>query len=205
MDRLRNLTCGLVFLGLLGCPEEKTEGGPAPSRFAAVKKANDPAAAKAAASFCEKTFPSGASRWTSPPERPVPNGGVHRASSGGWLWVNLWATWCGPCLRELPLLEQWRATLAKDGVPVRFEMWSVDEDAGALAKMLAGSPRFPGPVRWVRSPDDLPDLLNRLGVDQSSAIPIHALVDAQGNLRCVRVGAVPEAAYGTVRTLLAGG
>ena len=36
------------------------------------------------------------------------DGNVHRLSDfrGEWVVVNFWATWCGPCVREIPILNE---------------------------------------------------------------------------------------------------
>jgi thiol-disulfide isomerase/thioredoxin len=38
--------------------------------------------------------------------------------AGRGLVINLWATWCPPCVREMPALDRLAATLARDGVVV---------------------------------------------------------------------------------------
>src|SRR5688572_693588 len=30
---------------------------------------------------------------------------------GKWIWLNFWATWCGPCLTEIPALNNIQKTL----------------------------------------------------------------------------------------------
>lgn len=206
MDRLRDLSRLALIAALLfaAACEDDAPQGPAPSRFAAVKGER---AQKAGQSFCEHQFPAsgaGSRAWTAPAERPVPGRPAFVKEPGdGWIWVNLWASWCGPCIKEMPLLGRWGETLRKDGVPVRFEFWSVDESEEELRGALKRT--IPGPVRWLASADDLPGFLESLGIDKGSAIPVHALVDPAGKLRCVRVGSVGEDAYGTVKAILAGG
>jgi thiol-disulfide isomerase/thioredoxin len=153
-----------------------------------------------AASFCDKTFPrsgAGARRWIAPADKPIP--GVVRTATAGWTWFNLWASWCGPCLVEMPLLTRWRDSLVADGVPIHLELWSIDEDRDSLAAKVGGLPEH---LRWLKDPRDLQPLLDRLGVERGSAIPIHALIDPAGMLRCVRVGSLREEAYGAVKSML---
>jgi hypothetical protein len=102
----------------------------------------------------------------------------------------------------MELLGRWRDGLSRDGVPVSFELLSVDDVDAADALAAARAKGLPGAVRWLRSQDDLPPLLDALGVDRGAAIPIHALVDPAGWLRCVRVGAIHEQDWAAVKTFL---
>lgn len=194
------LACAVVA-GFVAACEPETPEGPAPSRFASVKKE---ANTKAAGTFCEKQWPeepAGARKFTAIPERPLPEPAAAVAAGGSWKWLNLWATWCVPCVEEMGLLARWKTSLAKDGIPLDLELWSVDEDEAKLAEYLK-TVAMPGPVHWLRAPDDLPAALESLGADRASGIPVHALVDRNGNLRCLRVGSVHDEDYGAVKTLL---
>jgi thiol-disulfide isomerase/thioredoxin len=202
---LASLVVGMAF-AVASCDEPaKPTGGDAPERrFAAVKKQGP---SQAERSFCEHTFPAsgdGSRAWTTPPSQPLPKPGpAITAPSGAWRWINLWASWCGPCLEELPLLGRWMDALGKEGLKVGLELWSIDDDGTALARALTEH-KLPGQVLWHKGGSEVGALLEQLGVARDSAIPIHALVDPSGHLRCVRVGSVGDDAYGAVKTILSG-
>jgi hypothetical protein len=82
--------------------------------------------------------------------------------------------------------------------------FQVTEDPAREKELLAFRAKgLPGPIRWLRSEQDLAPLLDSLGVARDAMIPIHALVDASGWLRCVRVGAIHEQDYAAVKALVA--
>ncbi len=99
---------------------------------------------------------------------PDADGVEHRLSElrGAPVVINFWASWCGPCLRELPRLEQARAAA---GVPfvlvnldrqrgpalgalkrIEHRMVSLFDPEGAVA--AAWSPPAL-PTTWVLGPD----------------------------------------------------
>jgi peroxiredoxin len=60
---------------------------------------------------------------------------ISRANFGGKLLVlNFWATWCPPCVQEMPSLEQFSRDMSKEGVIVLGI--SVDKDANAYRAFL---------------------------------------------------------------------
>ncbi len=200
------VTLALAALAALaGCDDGRPAATePAPSRFNGLKRDG---AQKAASTFCEVSWPAGekAQRFTEPATKPLPVKLEAKKPGGGWRWVNLWATWCHPCIEEIGLLSRWEQTLKKDGVNLDLELYSVDDDAGALQAWLQKKP-MPGTVKWlVGGANDLPAVLTTLGVDKTAGIPVHALVDATGALRCVRTGGVHDQDYGAVKALLTGG
>ena len=197
MDRLRHLTLALLLaIVALGC-EEKPKAD-APARFAGVQKA---ATAKAA-SFCDKSWSGGKGpAFALPATRPLANEAA-RTVAKGWRWVNVWATWCRPCVEEMGLLGRWKDAFSRDGADVAFELLSIDEEANQEALLKWRDKNLPGPIRWIKSEADFPPWLDTLEVDRAAAIPIHALIDPAGKLRCVRVGAIHDQDYGAVRALI---
>lgn len=49
---------------------------------------------------------------------------------GRLVLLNLWATWCGPCLREMPALDRLQARLGSD----KFEVVAINVDKGGPEK-----------------------------------------------------------------------
>ncbi len=200
MDRLRNLSLSgalVGLVGLLGLPACSKGDKPAPQvempRTVSVGGEADPTALK---TFCDKSWDAGAMPFGDGPRLKEPA----KAETGTWRWVNFWATWCAPCLEEMPMLGRWRDGLNKEGAPFALELWSVDEDEAKLRQRVQQG--LPSTVKWVDGPEALSEFLGKLGLDPDSMLPVHMLVDAKNNLRCVRIGAVHENDYGTIRKLI---
>ena len=54
------------------------------------------------------------------------------ALQGGPVLINLWATWCAPCVKEMPLLDDLAA-----GYDGRLRVLTVSQDMGEPAKIAA--------------------------------------------------------------------
>jgi thiol-disulfide isomerase/thioredoxin len=112
--------------------------------------------------------------------------------------LNFWATWCEPCLEEMPSLE----ALARrhDGEPLRVLTVNYQESEPGIRRFLE------------RVPLALPVLLDRDGATTKAwtprVFPTTVLIDRSGRPRQQVVGAVDwagEAPGQWVRDLLAGG
>ena len=186
----------VLYVVLSGCDEKPS--GPPPPRFASVKKSTQ----ASAAAFCDKTYPASgdaSKRFVPAALRPF---GAGPTRAKGWTWLNVWATWCKPCVEEMGVLNRWREAFARDSVPLTFELLSIDDESAQPALEEWGAKNLPGPISWLRSEADLGPFLDGLGVERSSAIPIHVLIDPKGLVRCVRLGAIHEQNYGSVRDLV---
>ena len=120
MDRLPPVRATLALLAArrrrLACGEGDDKSGPSLSRVNAVKA--DPArSAPKVDEFCDvRPHPEKAPRfaWPHPRRRcpaPAPSG------PGKPRWVNVWATWCKPCIEEMPLLLAWQKSRAARAMP----------------------------------------------------------------------------------------
>ena len=84
-------------------------------------------------------------------------------------------------------------------------MYSVDDGADDLQRWLKKG-TVPGTVRWLKGgAADLPAVLESLGVAGTSPIPVHALIDGDNHVRCVRVGSVHQEDYAAIKAIIAGG
>jgi thiol-disulfide isomerase/thioredoxin len=180
-------------VGVLLCACDEKAEGPAPERFASVKKK----AAATGATFCDKSWAAGEKKYRAPPVVGP------KVATQGWQWLNLWATWCGPCVGEMALLQQWREAFGREQLAVGFELMSIDEPDADLESWRKKN--LPGAITRFRTQDELAAFLGWLTLDKSAAIPIHVLVDPAGWVRCVRVGSIHEENWGAVRGLVSGG
>ncbi len=90
---------------------------------------------------------------------------------GKKVFVNLWATWCPPCRREMPSIESLASKVDKEHVV--FIMLSLDEDF-EVAKKFAKSEDLKVPVYYPA--EKLPPLFN------TDAIPATFIFDENGVL-----------------------
>lgn len=92
--------------------------------------------------------------------------------------LSFWASWCGPCLGELPHLTEAAAKLSQAGKPFEILAVSVDDDRGALMAAIQER-KAPGIQTWDEKGSDNPvaELYNVRG------LPTWYLIDANGVIR----------------------
>jgi len=97
---------------------------------------------------------------------------------GRWTLVHFWATWCGPCRREMPTLAQLMKALPPERLNIYLVNTSENED-DVFAFLASVSP-------------ELGTLLDRDGQVterwQPRGLPASFLVDPQGRLRYLALG-----------------
>lgn len=97
--------------------------------------------------------------------------------AGRWVLVNYWASWCGPCRREIPELNQ----LAKTQADLLVLGVNFDALQGAALINAAQSLGIDFPVL-------AKDPAGHFGWPRSSVLPQSYLIDAQGRVRARLTG-----------------
>lgn len=116
------------------------------------------------------------------PALPAPGEGSIADYRGDWVLVNLWASWCGPCREEAPVLERfYRRNRDRDTTVVGINVQ--DNEGDALAFLNEHPTSFPQ--------------LRSVGNERSSAfgstgVPENFLVDPRGRVALIRRGPVDD-------------
>ncbi len=105
--------------------------------------------------------------------------------SGRAVLINVWATWCGPCQRELPHLEKLYEKL-KERADLQILTLTIDEDLGAVAPYMKEK-GYTFPV--------LPAAGFVTGLLDIVGIPQNWILDAKGVWRWTGAPGVPDAEW----------
>jgi thiol-disulfide isomerase/thioredoxin len=112
----------------------------------------------------------------------APGGGTHKLSDyrGKPLVLHFWATWCGPCIRELPLISA-LGSRTGDLTTLAVNCAETDQEVSSFLR----DRKFSLNVVMDRT-GHISELYNIY------AIPQTFMIDAEGVIRSVRVGAYSQ-------------
>lgn len=112
---------------------------------------------------------------------------------GQWVLINFWASWCAPCMDELPLLVEAQARYAAKGLQI---LGPALDDAAAIAPVVARF-RINYPVMADFMSAD--SAMQALGNDRG-ALPYTVLIDPDGKIVEVVLGGLSREALETLIT-----
>lgn len=99
---------------------------------------------------------------------------------GSVLLVNLWATWCIPCLKELPDLAALEKAYAAKGFKLILVSTDDPAELAAAKKLLAQ--RAPSLTGYLQAEDDLERFVNVIDPAWADIMPTSYILDRDGKL-----------------------
>lgn len=100
---------------------------------------------------------------------------------GNWVFVHFWASWCGPCRREIPTINEIYPVFSQSKLKIAIINTSEDEDT-VFSFLGVAAPN-------ISSLMDLDGLATERW--QPRGLPATFLVDPQGKLRYLALGGRP--------------
>ena len=123
----------------------------------------------------------GADFWAQRFERPEGGELALAALRGKPLLINFWATWCPPCVEELPMLDRFQAEQGDKGVQV---VGLAIDQPSAVRKFLARTPvRFANGMAGMQGTD----LAKQLG-NEAGGLPFTLLLNRAGAVVARKMG-----------------
>ncbi len=133
--------------------------------------------------------------WDLPPQI-LPDLAGRRHSLYEWhgkvILLNFWASWCGPCMTELPHLAEWQRRHGDRGLQVI----GVGLDDPAKLANVARTLKLPFPV--LRSPAATATALLRRWGDPLGVLPYTVVIDRDGTIVFRRAGPFDEEAFAAI-------
>jgi thiol-disulfide isomerase/thioredoxin len=103
--------------------------------------------------------------------------------------LNFWASWCGPCLKEMPMLAEFQREHATDGLQVVGVAMEQPESAAAFLKHVAvGYPSLTG--------IDADPVPTTVFGDTAGLLPYSVLIGRDGRILEARLGPLDKALLG---------
>jgi thiol-disulfide isomerase/thioredoxin len=112
---------------------------------------------------------------------PVDAAGLRKlldARRGQIVVLNFWATWCRPCLEEIPVLQ----TLASEGEGLELLPVSLDEPGSAATVEVFIEQWFPGFRSWLSQERDMDTLVSVVDAAWNEVLPTTYVIDRSGQV-----------------------